>query len=171
MSSVKQVVQGSERTLANGAQGHLVRITKKDGTLSKPVFRITAGATNMAAVRAAKTAAITSEQAQAAFARFYGRTKKHHRGAVKGTPIFKSPRGRKSAKTYDLGHTSARVVADRRYLNPLGPRSYDFLGVDTGASVRKPLSAKQVSALAAARAKLRAKRQAGGAQQVAGYWW
>jgi hypothetical protein len=169
---VVQVVQGSERTLANGARVRQVRVRKLDGSLSAPVTRIISGATNMAAVRAFKNVAISSEQAQAAFNRFYGRTQKHHRGAVKGTPIFKSPRGRKSAKTYDLGHTSAKVVSDARYLRPIGPRSYDFTGVDTGSKVRKPLSANQLTALATARAKLANKRaQRGGNQQVAGYWW
>ena len=174
MPAKGQKVQGSERTLANGAVVAKFRVgPKKDGTPSMPVTRIVSapsGPGAMDGVRAFKTVAISSEQAQAAFNRFYARTQKHRRGEVKGTPLFKSVRGRKAAKTYDLGHTSARVVSDARYLRPLGPRSYDFTGVDTGSKVRAPLTAAQRANLAAARAKLAAKRT-GAVAQVAGYWW
>lgn len=135
---------------------------------------------------------ITQAQAQKAFNAYYGRTRNVSRGARKGQPVFKSPRGRKAARTYDLGHTSKNVVADSRYLRRHGPRNYDFRGVDTGANVRKAPSAKQLSALARGRARGRAAaarrqgdrmnalfqqqgagrhQQGGYQQQEGGFWW
>jgi hypothetical protein len=170
MTKLTELKELSRKKLANGSVVRVVQLRKLDGTASKPVIRFvkpssrsekTATTKNLKKVRAAKTAPITAAQAQAAFNRFYGRTIKHRRGVVKPlTPIFKSVRGRLAAKTYDLGHTqpSSRVISDRRYLTPLGPRSYDFTGVDTGSKVRVALTANQKASLAAARAKLAAAR-------------
>lgn len=156
-------VPGSDRVLANGATGATYRITKKDGTPGR-VFRIYKSTPD--AVRGALAArknprVISQRQAQQAFDKFYSRTRAIKRGPRKGSPRFKSPRGRKAAKAYDKHHTSGKVINDARYLH--NPHAYDFRGVDTGSKARKPLSAKQRQNLADGRAKR--------ARQVGGYWW
>jgi hypothetical protein len=172
LTNVKEV-KGSRKTLPNGSVVVKVVGTKKDGTQSKPISRIVKGSSKSASTaRTGKNAPITVEQAQRAFDLFYKRTRTLKRGSSAGTPRFKSPSGRLAARTYDLGHTG-KVVADRRYLTPSGPFRYDFQGVDTGSKARKVPSSKQASTLAAARAKLAAKRKAlkSNVNQVAGYWW
>ena len=181
LTNVKEV-KGSRKTLPNGSVVVKVVGTKKDGQLSKPISRIVKGSPKSASTartgksapttRTRKSAPITIEQAQRAFDLFYKRTRTLKSGSRAGTPLFKSPSGRLAARTYDLGHTG-KVVADRRYLTPMGPYRYDFKGVDTGRKARKVPTSKQASTLAAARAKLAAKRQAlkGKVNQVAGYWW
>jgi hypothetical protein len=160
-------VQGSERTLANGATGASFRVTKQDGSQGT-VFRFIdsteAAAANARAARS-NPRAISGAQAAQAFERYYRRNRAVKRGPRKGEPRWKSPRGRKQSMTYDKNHRSGKVVADARYLS--NPRSYDFQGVDTGSKARKPLSVAQRAALAKGRAALASKRAA----QVGGYWW
>merc|ERR1712216_668847 len=71
--------------------------------------------------------------AKRAFNRYYN---EKHVGTV-----FKSPRGLKQSRTYDLNHTGSRVVGDSRYRR--NPKRFDYDGVDTGSKVRKPRSAAQ----------------------------
>ena len=80
---------------------------------------------------------ITLGEAQRAFNKFYDPSTKFIRGPRKGQARFKSPRGVKAARTYDLNHTVRpdRIVTDTRYL--LNPGRWDFVGVDTGPKVRK----------------------------------
>lgn len=148
MPSSLQKVQNSERTLSNGTRVAQFRINKADGSVGVVTRIVGSSPAIAAAARAAKTATITQAQAQAAFDRFYGRTKVTRRGTI--AKRFVSPRGRKSARTYDL-NTSARVIADRRYLTPAGPYRYDFAGVDAGSRARKVGTEAQLARLAAGR--------------------
>ena len=172
-------VQGSERTLANGATGASFRVTKQDGSQGK-VFRFIASTpAAAAAARAVRSnpRTISSSQAAQAFEKYYARNRAIKRGPRKGEARWKSPRGRKQSMTYDKNHRSGKVISDARYLK--NPRSYDFQGVDTGSKARKPLSVAQRAALAKGRAALRRGTRAGraqslpfaGQQQVGGYWW
>lgn len=154
------LIPGTQRTLANGA---IAGYVMKNGSR---VFRIVES--SRAAVAGAQAARrnprqITKAQAQDAFDRYYNRTRTVKRGPRKGSPRFKSPRGRRAARTYDKQHRGANVVSDARYLH--NPHAYDFQGVDTGSKARKALSPKQRAALAAGRAKRAANLQRGG------YWW
>ena len=175
-----QKIQGSERTLANGAVIARFRAVKSDGTPTEVTRIVSSTGSAAAAARAAPRAgpkSITAAQAQAAFDRFYSRA--DHKG-------YASMRGQKSARTYDLNHTTGTPIADSRYLR--NPSRWDFQGVDTGAAVRKTLSERQLANLAAGRAAGRAARGSASsgsrspspkcakgcvpaAGQVAGYWW
>lgn len=170
------VKDSPDRTLKNGATA--AYFLKPDGTRVFRIYKssaaIAAGAT--AARRTGGRRKITKDQAQAAFDSHYSRTRKLRRGPNKGKkPRYASPTGRRAARTYDEGHTTAPdlVVDDTRYLN--SPWRYDFQGVDTGKKVRKPQTAAQKAALAKGRKALAAKRaaQKGGqrGQQNGGFWW
>lgn len=170
-----QKIQGSERVLANGATLARFRAKKADGTATE-VSRIIASNPGAAAV--ARTGVrsapkpITLEQAKKAFDRFYSR--EDHKG-------YASLKGQQLAKAYDSNHTTGQTIADARYLK--NPSRWEFQGVDTGAKIRKALTAKQVANLAAGRAAGAAKKATKGtaapkcvkgcvpARQVAGYWW
>ena len=158
---------GESKTLANGAVGQYTL-----NATGKKVFRIVSGATDgMVAARAGRGAgrpAVSQAAAQKAFDAYYKRTRKVSRGPRKGQPVYKSPRGRKAARTYDLGHTSQSVVGSTLYTARHGPRLHDYTGVDTGTKTRAPSSAAQQAALAAGRAALAAARQGGGRQQQGG---
>ena len=153
---------GQTKTLKNGAVGKWM---KKGG---KVVFRIVKGA-NAAGIRRARAGRhsikdritgeikgkkITLAQAQKAFRRFYsgsgspGGLKAYRRGPNKGKPRYKSVRGKRSSRTYDLRHSlpEGRIITDSRYLRRTGPRLFDYPGVDTGVPA-KLLSKKQIDAL------------------------
>ena len=49
--------------------------------------------------------------------------------------------GNRQARSYDLNHTSKRVVGDARYLR--SPHLYDYRGVDAGSKVRAPRTKNQ----------------------------
>lgn len=101
---------------------------------------------------------ITATQAQEAFNKYYVNptlTRGPRKGQAKFTEL-----GLKRAVTYDKNHTGKRVVADARYLR--NPHRYDFQGVDTGAMVRKPASAKQLDWRAKFAALRRKVKQTGG---------
>ncbi len=161
------------KVLPSGLRVDIHEMTKKDGSKGKKsVFRGFSapgqGAAAAAKARAARAnlinKPITAEQAKKAFDSYYARTRAVTRGQDKGMPVFKSPRGRRAARTYDVNHTGKKVIATARYLK--NPRGYDFEGVDTGAKVRKALTQKQATNLAAGRAKRTAARV-----QAGGYWW
>lgn len=158
------------KVLANGAVAGFVMGPKG------PVFRIlasTPGAAKRARDARSNPRQITQAEAQAAFDRHYRRTNTIKRGPRKGQPRYASPRGRNSARSYDLNHTSGRVISDARYLH--SPHLYDFRGVDTGTKVRKPLTEKQRAALGLGRAALQRRRSPTPAprklKQAGGYWW
>ncbi len=151
------------RTLANGAVA---------AKMTNNRFVIMSGTkAGAAAARAARFARASSPlsrgDAQGAFDAYYKTTRHFSRGPRKGQRVYKSSRGRKAARTYDLNHTSKNVIGDMRYANRHGPRLHDYQGVDTGDMVRKPMSAKQSANLAKGRAALAAKR----AGQTGGFWW
>ena len=185
MPKLSQTAQPFVRSTAkNGMVYGKYNITKKDGTPGVAVRilkqepgvgqRIAANAHAKRSAEAAARTPITQAQAQAAFDRFYARTQKMTNAASEKVPIYASPRGRRSARTYDLNHTlsnPAKVINDRRYISR--PDLYDFAGVDTGAKQRKALSANQRAVLARGQ---RALHQFGGSidpvrPQVAGFWW
>merc|ERR1712072_1335055 len=56
----------------------------------------------------------------------------------KNSPKYRSERGRKMARTYDLNHKS-EVHRDSRYRR--SPNRYDYPGVDLGEKERKKMSA------------------------------
>lgn len=152
MPSHGQKVQGSERTLSNGAKGHKVWIRKKNGEMGER-FVITNGApaSYLAGIRGSgKRRQISEEKARAAFKRAYK------------PGNFKTPQAAKAARTRDLNYPS-EVRTTTTYLR--NPRKWDYPGVDLGNKVRKPMTEAQKAALARGRAALKAKRQAGG------YWW
>lgn len=174
-------VPGTDRQLKNGATA--AYFTKPDGTRVFRIYKSSAAIARQATLARQNPRKITKAEAQAAFDRHYNRTTRKRRGPVgadgRRAPRYASPTGRRSARTYDMNHTS-RVVDNALYLN--SPWRYDFQGVDTGAKARKPLSAAQKAALAKGRAALAAKRRAqkGGAcsrqhgasaVQLGGYWW
>lgn len=169
MSQLQQV-QGTERTLPNGAVGATYRMRTKDGR-DATVFRIlrsTAAAAQAARDVRSNPRQITQAQARDAFKRYYARTRTIKRGPRKGTPRFASPRGRKAAGTYDANHSGKQVISDARYLH--NPHAYDFQGVDSGALPRKRVTPSQAAVLAAGRARRTANVRAK-AGQAGGYWW
>jgi hypothetical protein len=171
------------RVLKNGALGAWFNTVTKDGKHAQ-VFRIYKSSPEamQVAINARKhPRPITQAQAQKAFDSFYARTRTIKRGPRKGQPMFKSPAGRKRARTYDLTHTSKKVISDARYLH--NPHAYDFQGVDTGSKPRKVPTQKQLDNLAEGRKKhlenLAARKNAkvlgsnvlGQQTQAGGYWW
>ena len=76
---------------------------------------------------------LSPRAAKRAFNRYYN---EKHVGKV-----FKSSRGMKQSRTYDLNHTGDRVIADTRYRR--NPKRFDYRDVDTGDKKRKPRSAAQ----------------------------
>lgn len=126
-----------------------------------------------AAAKARKVAPVqTAGNALDAFNRYYA-------GPVV-PKSFRSLRGMKAARTYDLGHTRNVTQDLKKYER--NPHKWDFQGVDTGSKVRAAPTAKQVAARAQFAAMARARgaartaaakaRKAPAAAQVAGgYWW
>lgn len=78
---------------------------------------------------------ISPKMAQLAFDRHYH----EDRWAKSG---YKSLRGLKQARTYDLNHTK-NVVDDARYRR--SPHRYDYQGIDTGSKTRAPRSQDQLA--------------------------
>ena len=95
---------GNGRQLSNGAMAGYV-----NGPKGKPVWRILSGADAGYMRSISKSGprtypAISPKAAKRAFNRHYNKS-----------PRYKSPRGRKQARSYDLGHKAPRVVTDSRY--------------------------------------------------------
>ncbi len=139
-------IPGTRRELSNGAVGAMFTLTN-----GKKGFRIISGAKVGMRV---PPRAITQAEAQAAFDKYYSKINKVRRGPRKGTPVFASTQGLRSARTYDIRHSRdpRKIITDSRYLSPSGPRQWDYPGVDAGPVVRKPRSAAQLAALARGRA-------------------
>lgn len=168
------------KSASNGMVYGKYRITKKDGTEGVAVRILTQGnsgvgqqiAKHARDARSAEARArtpITQAQAQAAFDRFYARTQKITNASGQKVGVYASPRGRRSARTYDLNHTlssPSKLINDRRYISR--PDLYDFAGVDAGAKQRKALSDSQRAVLGRGQAALARGRAK---PQVAGFWW
>jgi hypothetical protein len=142
---------GNGRQLANGAMAGYV-----NGPAGKPVWRILSGASKDYMRSIARSGprtypAISPKAAKRAFNRHYNKS-----------PRYKSPRGRKQARSYDLGHKAPRVVTDSRYRR--SPHRFDYPGVDVGAKPNTKLSGAKLAAAQQRAASARAARsQAGGA--------
>lgn len=179
-------VLGEQREVAPGVIGEFVNVNKKGEPIRNKagqqmtVFRIvssTPAAAEKARMARSNPRPISQDEAKAAFEKYYARTRTIKRGPRKGLPRFKSPRGRRAARTYDLNHTSPgkdgkRMVKDARYLH--NPNRYEYEGVDTGSKVRKPLTQKQQDVLARGQAALKRKYPFPGLRegtQAGGYWW
>jgi hypothetical protein len=157
-------IPGTVKTFANGVEGGY--FMNPNG---KKVFRFTkssAAATQYARDQSQRK--ITPDEARAAFNRYYGTTSAMHPRT--GARKYASPRGQKSAKTYDMKRTKpGYVITDARYLR--NPSRFDYPGVDDGTKPKKTVSRATLDRLAAGRAKLAAKRSAAAsAVQVGGYW-
>lgn len=150
-----RIVRG-RRVLANGAvAGYVIA----DG---KEKWRIVTGAskTYLDGVRrraGSPHKALSPKAAQLAFNRHYG---------PRGLKHYKSPRGQKVARTYDLNHTK-NVVGDIRYRR--SPHRFDYQGVDTGAKVRAARSERQ--RLNDARLRASPVRRGRKVKQDGGYFW
>jgi len=143
---------GNGRQLANGAMAGYV-----NGPNGKPVWRILSGA-DAGYMRSISQSgprtypSISPKAAKRAFNRHYNKS-----------PRYKSPRGRKQARSYDLGHRAPRVVTDSRYRR--SPHRFDYPGVDVGAKPNTKLSGAKLAAAQQRAASARARRsQAGGAE-------
>ena len=130
------IVEG-QRTLANGAVAGYVMNAE-----GKKVWRIVdASGVDMSGLRDAKDGRyskkeLTPNAAQNAFDRHYSEKN------VGQGKRFKSMRGMRQARTYDINHTSNKhVVSDARFRR--NPGKYDFVGLDTGNKVRAPRSPAQ----------------------------
>ena len=142
------------------------------------------------AKRARSSTPLAPAAAQEAFDAYYKTTRHFSKGPRKGQRVYKSSRGRKMARTYDLGHTKkGAVISDMRYAGRHGPRLYDYQGVDTGKKVRKVSAAQlanQERFADAARKRARTSRAGKlpkpseaqlsealgeGVPQLGGYWW
>ena len=159
--------------LKNGATRARTLITKKDGSQAY-VYRITGFNTKAAGEAAARhardarsakrTTPLSAADAQKAFDRYYARTQPIRRGPNKGSPRFASPRGRKAARTYDLGHTGRYTTSAEIYAS--NPGKWDHPKVDAGPKRRAPMSPAQKAALARGRSALARKRAAPGRKVV-----
>ena len=147
---------GNGRQLANGAMAGYV-----NGPNGKPVWRILSGADagymRSIAQRGPRTyPAISPKAAKRAFNRHYNKS-----------PRYKSPRGRKQARSYDLGHRAPRVVTDSRYRR--SPHRFDYPGVDVGAKPNTKLSGAKLAAAQRRAAMARRARELGSGSQAGGW--
>ena len=146
---------GNGRQLSNGAMAGYVR-----GPAGKPVWRILSGADagymRSISQRGPRTyPKISPKAAKRAFNRHYNKS-----------PRYKSPRGRKQARSYDLGHRSPRVVTDSRYRR--SPHRFDYPGVDVGAKPNTKLSGAKLAAAQRRVAMARRARGLGSSSQAGG---
>ena len=97
---------------------------------------------------------ISLRAAKRAFNRYY-----NEKNVGQGK-VFKSSRGLKQSRTYDLNHASPRRT-NSSYRR--SPHKFDYPGLDDGPKTRKTRAptAKQLAALAAGRAKRASKRGGG----------
>ena len=151
-ATVDRTASGAKRLRFAKAQNAVERTAQVDAALA-------AGA----AKRARASSPMSKADAQKKFNSYYGT----RRGA--SGKRFKTVRGLKSAKTYDVNHTSKNITGTMKYGTRHGPRLYDYTGVDTGPKRRKPLSAKQRENLALGRRGAAAGRAMRAAQK--GGWW
>lgn len=151
------------KVAANGAVYEQVVMKKKDGTKGLKT-RFIQGASKEALdeIRRSPRKEITKAQAQRAFDKYYS-----------NPANFKSRRGMKQAKTYDLRHTTkdSRISKTKAYLR--NPHKYDFEGVDTGPVPVKYPAGQRLDALKAqlerGRATVAANRERR-RNQSAGWW-
>jgi len=166
MSKVGQTVQGSEKTLRNGAIGASVWVTKQDGTLGKR-FKIHTGPNAARAepgYQRGEQKQISLAQAKRAYNDYYADTSR-----------WTTAKGRKTALTRDNNYTNNVTLTSTYARNP---GKYDYPGVDDGAKKPKPRTEAQKTKLRENLVKARAAKQKGGYQQhqqnqqhQQGGWW
>jgi hypothetical protein len=76
-----------------------------------------------------------------AFDDYYNNAISSEQNAIKAG--YKSVRGAKWSRTYDINHTTKLATSASEYIN--NPRKYDYTDVDTGSKVRKAKTARKAA--------------------------